>query len=166
MLAWAGICCSILSAVVSAITSLLRKNNAMGIIWRVLCCVLPIIAMLLIIGNGCFISDVRTDLHIRRSPGDIFRYLPQYEYEGYYQLYFPTTAEVNANVRELRITTVIMLAAFMAAIIALFLSLRLNRHRHNKKQICSILLLILGAGGLVVIVVHIINKNNIIGSIF
>lgn len=156
MLAWAGICCSILSAVVSAITSLLRKNNAMGIIWRVVCCVLPIMAMLLIIANVCHLSDVRAELGIRRSAGEIFRYLPQYEYDGYYVLSFPITAAVNINVRELRITTVIMLITGIAAMIALLLSRRLNRHRDNKKPIGGVPLLICGVGGLAAIVTHII----------
>ena len=156
LLAWAGICGSMLSAVVSAIIGLLYKKTPWGFIRRLFCWLLPIIAILLIIKNGCYLSDVRTALDIPRSPGDIFRYLPQYEYNGYFRVGFPTTAEANSIVRELHITTVIMLITCIAAITALFRAQRSNRHRDSNEPIGGMPLLICGAGGLAAIVVRII----------
>lgn len=160
-LAWAGIFFGIAPAFISSIISHLSKKKSIVLSARLILWLLPIAALLLIVGNYYYLSDVRDALsnepRIGRAPMDAFKYFPPYEYTGYFQLGFPTTAEANTSVRELRITTAAMLFMCITALITAILRHRTLKHQNDgKRHIGWLPYLIIGAGGIIVVVVHVI----------
>ncbi len=158
-LAWMGIIFSIVYAAVSSAVATLRKNKSFAA--AVLSWTMAAVSFLLIISTMSTLADVRHELArsgvsgIGRSLADAFRYLPDYTYEGFYG-YFPPTAPTNIWVQELRITAAIWL---VSAVVALGLMVwRLATSRRNPVVTPRRLRpwMVMGAGGLIVVIVHLI----------
>lgn len=165
LLAWAGIFLGILTTIIGSAISLLFKKKFFGVLVRIILWLLPVVAGFYITSNYLYLFEVRQELITSKSVGreishsviDTFRYLPPYEYQGYYRRGFPTTTEANIEVRELRVTMVILLIAGIAALYQA-ISRRRSANRDDDRvfRIASTPEIILGAGGFLAIVTHLI----------
>ena len=160
-LAWMGIMFSIAYAAVSSAAAAVAKNKRFAA--AVLSWTMAAVSFLLIASTFSTIADVRHELannsnvSIGRSFSDAFHYLPEYKYEGFY-LDFPATSRVNTWVRELRLTTAIWLASFAVSFCLLLLSLITKNRRDPSARNQKIRpLTVMGIGGLLVVIVHLVS---------
>ena len=159
-LAWIGIVISFIS---SGLIGIFAKNKPVMIVIRVLLYVMPVLAVLLILSDYYVLSDVRNDLsddtRIGNSRLAPFKYLPEYEYRGYFKMGFPTTDEANHMVRRLRYTTAGMMAACIISLVLLaYRSIIPISNKDNKLPTWLTPSLIFSFAGLVVVFIHIITE--------
>lgn len=158
-LAWIGILFSVVYAAASSAVSAIGKSKRLSVTLRVLGWTMALVSTFFVFSTLNTIVDIRDELAKSGSItsgatiSEAYKYLPEYKYEGFYQ--FPTTAEVNVMVQELRIATAIWLISVVVSIgfLAAYL-VKMGTGDPTAKDQKVNPITVMGVGGLLVVIVH------------